>query len=352
MAVGHSAGFHGRQPAAPGHRWGRWSVVGLLAVLSSLSFAQYSSPEMIMVADAGDGTSAHVPQIERYDPTTGAYLGSFGSGYLHSVGGMTVVGQDLYVSDVLSVNGIVFSKIDKFNFSTGAFDGSLFNPSPYDIDGIASYGGNLVVTDFGASFGSSTGGIWTLSPTGATLQYTSEPYSNPENVTIIGNRAWVGSARNGLGYYTLNADGTINGAYQLVAGGSNSYYATGQAKVNGNQYLYDSVTNGTYSLERRDANGALLDSITLASGKFAPYLAIGHNGSIYSLEDGNIGYGTESITRYDGGAPLGLGSMGSFALSNTWFGSQIAVYAAPEPVSLVMFGAGIVGLALRRRRKA
>src|ERR1022692_4349145 len=138
-----------------------------LAACSGLALAQYSSPELMLVADAGGAVgSGHPSQIERYEPYTGAYLGAFGAGYLHNATGVNVIGQDAYVTDsLINANGISYSRIDKFNFSTGAYDGSIFNSGPFQLTSTATYGGNLIVSDDGPGTAVDSGYVWTLSPT-------------------------------------------------------------------------------------------------------------------------------------------------------------------------------------------
>jgi len=66
--------------------------------IAATAHAQYSSPELMFVYDTGDGTTAHTPKIDRYDPISRQYLGSFGTNFLPAgqVGAMTVMGHDLY----------------------------------------------------------------------------------------------------------------------------------------------------------------------------------------------------------------------------------------------------------------
>ena len=114
-------------------------VVLATAALAGAAFAQYTSPEMLMVTDSG-GTLANgtvVPaQVERYDPYTGNYLGAFGAGYLAGgiPDGITIVGQNAYVTDLFSVRDGTSTRAS--TSSTSAQEptqGSVFNGAPYQL---------------------------------------------------------------------------------------------------------------------------------------------------------------------------------------------------------------------------
>src|SRR5579862_1551093 len=154
------------------------------------AFAQYSSPEVMFVLDEGDGTAAHPVQIERYDPYSGAYLGAFGAGYIHAGQGISVIGQDVYVTDLYQP-AAYYSRIEKFNFSTGAYDGTVFNGGPNRLVSVSSYGGNLIAADYGTGAAGS-GEVWTLGPTGALIGSTTLPSDDaPYSGIVVGSQYWV-----------------------------------------------------------------------------------------------------------------------------------------------------------------
>jgi hypothetical protein len=321
------------------------------AALGSAAIAQYSSPELMLVADGGD--AAHPPQVERYDPYTGAYLGAFGAGYFQGApDGISIIGQDAYVTDLFEIGSTDYSRIDKFNFSTGAYDGSVFNPGPDQLISTCTYGGNLILGDYGG--GGGTGIIWTLTPTGGLVSETHLPTNVvADSTAIVGNQLWV-AAKNNAGtsetlIYNLNADGSINGSPTGI-GAQGSYLSIVTTTVNGTQYVYTggydtSVSNGV--IDKWTTSGAFAGEQTIPGNFYgAISLAAGHNGIIYALNEAN------GIARYDGGSSFGYGSLGGFTLSNTVTAENIAVYAAPEPVSMAFLGLGVVGLIARRRRRS
>lgn len=320
------------------------------------TFAQYSSPELMLVADTGNTLIGAPGKIDRYDPYTGAYLGSFGAGYLKNPIAVSVIGSEAYVSDDLTVNGSNYSRIFKFNFSTGAYDGMVYNGGPYQLNSINSYNGNLVATDRGNSNVAGYAGIWTLTPTGGVLGYSLIP--GPTNVvldagTVVGSNyfgAVFNSAFNGGGIVdgNLDANGKVV-SFNNTIDATEAYFGIASAAVNGQQFIFGAATpNGLTSeyIRKFDTSGNMVGSYQLSStDHLVASLAAGHNGMLYGMSyDG-------TVTRYDGGGSLALGPLGTFKLANTVNPYSIAVYAAPEPVTMVGLALGTWALVSRRRRK-
>ncbi|HTQ12071.1 MAG TPA: hypothetical protein VMI31_18555 [Fimbriimonadaceae bacterium] len=329
--------------------------------LGNSAFAQYTSPELMLITDAGGTTLAGTtvsPQVERYDPYTGAYLGAFGAGYFDGgiPDGIVVAGPNAYVTELFDVNNTEFSRIEEFNYSTGAYQGTIFNSGPFQLTSVNPYGGNLIATDFGNSVGGPTGIIWTLSPTGAEIGAVSLPTNVvTKGATVVNNQLWVSTLNNASGnqlyVYNLNANGTTSGGPTIYGASGNAYTSVATTSVSGTQYVYaggynTAGTNGV--IDRFTTSGGFAGESVVTSDPYAAYsLAAGHNGILYSWD-----FSTDKILRWDGGASFGFGSLGSFTLDYTAEGQNIAVYAAPEPVSMTALGAGVLGLMLRRRRRA
>lgn len=299
-------------------------VVLATAALAGAAFAQYTSPEMLMVTDSG-GTLANgtvVPaQVERYDPYTGNYLGAFGAGYLAGgiPDGITIVGQNAYVTDLFSEGTAQYSRIEEFNFSTGAYEGTVFDSGPYQLTSTNSYGGNLIATDFGATGTGEAGLVWTISPTGATVGEVSLPTNIvSKGATVVGSQLWVSTynASTGLAgqiyIYNLNANGTINGSATKVGAPGGAYLSAATTTASGTQYVYaggynSAATNGL--IDRYTTAGAAAGEQTITGAYYGAYsLAAGHNGILYAYNAGGGGLGV--VTRYDGGSSFAFGSPG------------------------------------------
>ena len=327
------------------------ATTSLFVAFASAALAQYSSPELMLVTDAGNGSSLHPAQVERYDPYSGAYLGAFGAGYLSDPYGATVIGSDAYITDLFSVGSTFYSRIVKFNFSTGAYDGTVFNSGPDQLTQITSYGGNLIASDLGS--GSGNGRVWTLSPTGQFIQATSLPTASDAlwGGAVVGAQYWgadenVSTLGGALLVYNLNADGSVSNFEGYIDYGL-VFTSITTSQVNGSNFVYGSAVdqaNNVEYLKKYDTSGNVVGSYQFGAGQASWSLAAGHNGIIYDFNRQGTVY------RFDGGDSLSFGPLGSFALTNTYSGNTIAVYAAPEPVSMAFLGLGVIGLVLKRRR--
>lgn len=316
------------------------AVFGGMAVSA---IAQYTSPELMLVTDFG-GTLNGItiaPRIERYDPYTGAYLGSFGTGYVTDPTGITIVGQDAYVSNPFTYGGTSFSRIDKFNFSTGAYDGSIFSSSPYNIYGLATYGTYVLASDFG--FDGYYAGIYTFNSAGQQTSFYAMPTgSEPESIAADSSHAYVASLANGLYGYNLNSSGVVTSQAFNTGAGTDEYYGVTDYGA-GNTVFADGVTSSDLGVVSAYSTAGTLLSQYTTSTLLYDSAAMGHNGMLYALADSNM------IQRFDGTEALSFGPVGSFNLADTAVGVRVAVYAAPEPVSTAFLAMGAMGLILRRR---
>ena len=310
------------------------------------ALGQYTSPELMLVTDSGgtlaDGTVV-APRIERYDPYTGAYLGSFGTGYVHDPVGIAVVGQDAYVADPFTYAGTGFTRIDKFNFSTGAYDGSIFAGAPYNLYGLAKYGTYTLASDNGN--GGNSEGVYTFDANGNETNFFAMPSGIfPESIAADGSHDYVATVSGGLFSYNLSASG-VTTSLNFNATPAATLYGVA---VNQGDVFTSGYANGTSDgvIYEYNTSGALLGEYSNGIASNGYYsLAFGHNGMLYAAGAGNV------ITRFDGDYNIEFGPLGSFSMSQTAEAERIAVYAAPEPASMFGLGLGAVALIARRRRR-
>ncbi len=329
------------------------SSLALLAIAPS-AFAQYSSPELLLVVDNGNGTAAHQSKIDRYDTASGQYLGSFGQDHLNSpnsyVSGVNVVGQEAYVTDVFVFGTIAFSRIQKFNFSTGVFDGSIYDASPYRLNAVNSFGAHTLALDaYTTSFQNST--LWSYDAAGHTsIVSTFNTSLNGFASSFVDGTALI-AAGNGIYLEKLNPDSTANGAPILLAGTTGSFDAV-TSTLNGVTTYFDTPSFSTALIEKRSVTtGALLASYGPPSPAYSyDWLASGHNGSIFAERNPQTLNGGAFVDIFTGDNGLSLGPEGSIKLTATYDAGKISVYAAPEPQPIMLVGIGLAGLLIKRRR--
>jgi len=325
-----------------------------LAGLSGAAFAQYTSPELMLVTDFGGTTpnGATVPaQIERYDPYTGDYLGAFGAGYVTDPYGIAVVGTDAYVSNPFVYAGNYFSRIDKFNFSTGAYDGSIFSTGPYNISGLATYGSNLLATDYGdGSF--NNGGVYTYNSSGQQTGFYGLANGTVANsIATDSSHSYIATGGGaGLLSYNLDANGLTTGLhFQNGNGIGKIYFGVASLASANTVFTCGHATSGSSATiidAYSETTGGLIGEYSNTNDERLISLAFGHNGMLYALDET-----TDQVQRFDATTAIAYGPLGSFAINDTADPISLAVYAAPEPVSMFGLGLGIAGLLVRRRRR-
>lgn len=320
-------------------------MLAALAGTAVFAQAQYTSPEMMMVVDDGGSINGNTiaPRVERYDPYTGAYLGSFGTGYLMNPSGITIYGQNAYVSDQFTYDGAAYSRIDEFNFSTGAYEGSIFNSEPYNLFGLGTYGSNIVASDFG--YGGSGGAIWSWTSTGTlngSYSLPGTPYAE-DIATDSNGHDYVASAFGGLFIYNAGSNGLPTSLVSQVGTTTGYVGVATTSALPGTVFAGGATSVG--ELDEYNSAGGLLSDYQTGSSMYYYSLAFGHNGMLYALTS------SQTIQRFDGTTSLNYGPIGSFALGDTAHGIRMAVYAAPEPVSTSLLVLGTAGFLIRRRHR-
>ncbi|MCE2914147.1 MAG: PEP-CTERM sorting domain-containing protein [Rubrivivax sp.] len=251
--------------------------------------------------------SPSINAIYRFD-LTGAYVGKIGGnvpgGGLSNVRGMRLIGDTVYVANAGNTNGATGPSIVKFDlsgnllgsFSTVAAGGAIGN-SPWDV---VSYGGRLLVSD--------------------------------------------GTSR-ALQLYNL--DGSYHGAF---SGAINNIPQQMFVRTNGNVLVSanGSQPGGSFGLYELNGNGSVAKSWTNTPG-------LGVRG-VYELANGRYliseAGGSSAVRGLGTINPDGVQNNTNFSLiAGNYNGGWLSVAVIPEPATVLLFGAGL-GLVVLRRRQA
>lgn len=303
----------------------RTPVILAMLVLSNASLASF---ELMLVADAGGR------DIDRYDPVTGTYLGSFGAGFLS-------IPTDV---DVDSASGLAYvcdngsTSIKVFNYNTGEFVRSWSTGNPnYFVTRLSS--GNIVVSNYGWANSRQ------FSPTGTLIrtQNTSTAYVEGHAQASDGNIWWIDHSGKRL----------MRGAETNL----NPVFMYGHYNPNGQEFLSASG-NELASIDYWSGTGIQMTRFTLTSGLVTGenYLYVGATPSEYnggtSFGHGGVIYGavtTTSASRYATWV-RGDNFVTMRPLSQTQYAQGMTTVIAPEPGALFAMGWATVAL-IRRRRK-
>jgi hypothetical protein len=301
--------------------------------LFALSFttAYAGSFDLVLVTDQGS------KNVKRFDGTTGAYLGAFGSGFFTNPQGITIQGGIAHVMDVVSNS----ARIRKFNFSTGEYLGSVSVQSW----SFSAGGSNLIIgTDNnyyitasgqgGTTRTSMTTGVQVATRLATVERGIAQGQDGRIYVNAIDSRLYsdIGGF-SGFGSWGSNVAAPINDPYQMVLVGG-----TRLASANAGNDSVTSFTTGGSSLASFSVDSLLDDPRALG---------LGHNNVLYA--GGFVAGSTTNgqIVRLDAFTGDNLGVFGSGILQNP---HSMAVQMAPEPGTMIAIAAGIGLLAKRRRR--
>lgn len=299
-------------------------LCGAIAV-SALSHASY---ELMLVCDNADRV------IHRVDPVSGAYLGSFGKGFLSFATHVAVNPANglAYVYD--SGN----NKVLTFDYSTGLYRSSFSTAGLVTLNG--SFGYLSVASNGDVLLGVSYGGGFRLNASGAVIAQ----YGVPAGGT-------------GLTKVIQGADGAIYGVdwigkrvarYNFAGGAPTSYSSANQA-------YWDLAAFGSLGLGlsetavtklNMNAGMASISSqpLTQFGLNAAQALARGHGNM--SFVGGWTGSGYR-IVKFDGTDYQNWGYIEHSAIKNI---TGIATVVAPEPGTMIALSLGVAVLARRRRR--
>ncbi|MCE9560020.1 MAG: hypothetical protein K8R88_13865 [Armatimonadetes bacterium] len=303
------------------------SFVAFSLALGMLGVA-HGSFELALVCDLNNH------EIDRYDPETGTYLGSFGAGTL--AGPISIaINQTLglaYVADQIA------GRVNIYNYNTGSFVRSIATGSTYYVSSLSN--GNFMASNYGAA---------------NTKVY--DPVGNLVSTIVTSGMYVEGHAQSSTGQlWFLNGQGTRS-LYRGAVGSTsvtNAYNIVGAANLpsnlscTGNQLAaidYDggnAVRLTSWITAGNSVTSEVSTILSPAGSSFGTGTSIGHGGIVYGV----LTVGSAStMYRWIPGA----GFTTNFALSQTPYANGMALVVAPEPAPTAALVIGL-GLLARRRR--
>ncbi len=320
-------------------------TVGFCLALALGSSGAFASFELVMVGDSA------TKSIHRFDGSTGAYLGSFGSGHFANIQNFTIdqATNSAYVSDgVLGLTRV-------FNYNTGAH---LF-----DYQNIGSNGTSQTLsrTPTGFFAGYYSGGWGIHDNSGAQTSFVlglQVGGTNPIAMAsarhqsgIVVGAAFSGASAAVASLQLLNPNLTTATAKTPDVTDMGPWTELGQVSLSGNTGIW-LTTNGRARVFAVNSAGT---NISLTGGSYAPEgfavgtmrgIGMGHGRTVY-VSGRDAGNTTGIITRGVLGSTMSLSTFGSGILQQPM---MMQVVVAPEPGTLVALSLG--ALLLRRRKKS
>lgn len=299
----------------------RLILLGAGALLSSASFASY---ELLLTTDFNNN------RVNRYDPQTGTFLGSFGQGYMNAPAKIALDESKglAYITNYSS------GTIQVWNYSTGVYE------NEFASGGLCWGLTRLSNGNIAAATGSA---VSIFTPTGTLVSSFSTGGFNGYSCDTDGTYIYVGDI-NVIRKFTTGGSlvGTLN-----FSGGRTPYdikFRNGVGFVGGLNYkgifaTFNSNTMTGYSEKT-------ISGFTTAMDVEA--IAMGHGAAVYLAGQSSASGTPTAVTRFNSLSLLYGGTFASQA-SGTRI-SGMAIVVAPEPGTWAALGLGAVILLRRRRR--
>lgn len=301
-------------------------LVFALVGVAQLSLASY---ELALVADFWG------KKIDRYDPVSGAYLGSFGGNFL-------VNPSDVSVDQT---NGLAYvadqgdSRMSVFNYSTGELVRTYVTAGSYFVTNLSN--GDHLVGSYGPNDTRRYNAAGTLLQTIVTNGIYVEGHAQTADGSV-----WY---LNGGGTKSLHrgtvGSATISGSlWNLVGTASLPAFLSSQ----GSQLAAMDYNSGTshrlFSWQTSGASVTSESSILFATStaEQGAGTSIGHGGAVYGMTTTGV---ISTMHRWLPGSSF----TSRFTLSQTQYAQGMALVVAPEPGGFLALGLGAAVL-LRRRK--
>lgn len=275
--------------------------------------------------------------IRRYDGQTGAFLGSFGAGYMSTPAGLTInqSRNEAYVHDRAS------RRIFAFNYNTGEYLRDFDTGSEFYSWISTDNSGNILISSTDAG---SKNQMRRYSPTGTLL--------NTWNMPAVGPMYSAAQSSNGS-IWAIDNYASPNSIHRFGTGSPNalnSYSLGGTTGIGGeirssNGIVYFPSGSGTTYSYFHESTPTTVNVINLSSYfGFAPGIGFGH---------GNIAYfaGSNAADGVIYRRNLATGFMAKIVTAPGVDFSSLAVVVAPEPATCTILTFGVLA-ALRRRRSS
>jgi len=320
-------------------------TVGFCLTLSLGCAPAFASFELVMVGDSA------TKSIHRFDGSTGAYLGSFGSGFISNLQNLAIdqATNYAYVSDA----GTGLTRV--FNYNTGVH--------LYDYVSLGSNGSSQTLsrTPNGFVVGYYTGGWSLLDNSGLATNYLAALQVGgtiPIGMASVRHDSGniIGAAFSGASDAVASLQlldpvlGTAT-AKTLDVTDMGAWTGIGQISVSGNTGTWITTTGNlrTFSVDSEGTTISLTGSSYTPSGFFTGTtrgVGMGHGRTVY-VSGRNAANTSGIISRGVLGSSASLGTFGAGILQQPM---MMQVVVAPEPGTLVALSFG--ALLLRRRKKS
>lgn len=311
-------------------------VLFIAAIAASMACTASASYELAMYGAGSLGV------VQRYDPVTGASLGSIGAGYLGNPKGVSLDGTtgDILVADYAS------GRIVKFNYSTGEYKSSFYVGADVSAYRVSRLSDDTILV------GDEANSLVRYSATGSKIEKYTFPGATGSTLSEVQTSSgfiWVMTSSKQLFRITPgNTTATLTSFAVPSANFPVGLSAKGNAIAYGNfgDDMYEAVLNTTAG------GGVSLGPLESLGGVYANSMAVratafGHGAILYSIVQ-DFTTSKNYIYRWDTTSSFHSRFL---VAGDGYSGTQMAVVVAPEPQTIAAMLMGCAMLLCRRRNR-